>query len=75
MNDKLENKSTRAWERHRAALAASWANITVQAEKQRDIAMHLPSLNDLRTFLRIEVEVHAKSEIHMKSQNTAMDTV
>lgn len=60
--DKLDVETMRAWERHRKALAASWADAGDGGTQERNIAMHLPSFQDLQSFLQSEVEIFARSE-------------
>lgn len=66
--DKLDADTSRAWERHRATLAASWAS--QDDSGKREASMHLPSWDDLKAFLQSEIEIFAKSEMRARLQNS-----
>lgn len=63
--DKLDGETARAWERHRAVLADSWAN-EAGATQQRDKQMHMPSWNDLKRFIQSEIDVYTKYDLQQK---------
>lgn len=56
---KLDQESQRAWHRHRKALAASWA----AAETDRKKYDHMPTLDDLKKFLKDEIDFYQSQMI------------
>lgn len=60
---KLNGEIARAWQRHRNALAESWA--TAAAKNKRE---HLPSLESLIKFLDDEKDIHAEQSIDIDAQ-------
>lgn len=61
---KLDVSTIHAWERHRLALAESWAKAAKQ-EEVRMPHMHAPDCKDLCAFLRSEISAFSVSEVYM----------
>lgn len=56
---KLDQETKRAWERHRAALAISWAATEENDSIKREPDEYLPSWQALHDFLESEIEIYA----------------
>lgn len=56
---KLDDETSRMWDRNRIALATSWA----AQEDGREKNQHMPSWQDFTVFLKDEIMVHAKHDL------------
>lgn len=56
---KLDDETSRMWDRNRVALATSWA----AQEDGREKNQHMPSWQDFTMFLKEEIMVHAKQDL------------
>lgn len=63
---KLDAQMVHAWNRHRLALATSWATT---GETQKKATSHIPSWDDLRKFLLSEIELFIKSGMQQTMMN------
>lgn len=64
LTGKLDDETSRAWERQRAMLADSWANAAAGSNTEKRVkSKHMPSFDDFSTFLKGEIELYAKSEM------------
>lgn len=69
---KMDVQTMHIWERHRNALATSWATpIVPEHEPKKKISAHLPSWTDMYDFLKSETKIHTQTEMQAKfQQNT-----
>lgn len=68
---KLDDGTSRAWDRHRAALAESWAKTQEDTlEKSQAIAMHVPAWDDFASFLESEADLFMRSEMRPNLETT-----
>lgn len=60
---RLDVQTMHIWERHRNALAVSWANADDNEPKKKLMA-HIPTWQDLDDFLQSEAKIYAQSEMN-----------
>lgn len=74
ISQRLDQQTKHIWERHRNALAVSWAaaDDAEQSPKKKAIA-HIPAWNDMHDFLVSEAKIYQQSEIQAKFHRNKCD--
>lgn len=67
--NKLDEATLRIWERHRAALAASWAQDGETSTETRAPMNYMPTWNVLREFLQSEAEIYFNEQAQAYAAN------
>lgn len=67
--DKLDDATLRIWERHRAALAASWAQSENANEETYAPMDYMPTWDALREFLQSEAEIYFNEQAQAYAVN------
>lgn len=67
---KLDNETSRAWDRYRLELAKKWA-MAAETNEKRSLYMHIPTWLEFSEFLQGELDIFLKQQIREATKNSA----
>lgn len=63
--DKLDVDTERMWERHRVALANSWAQVSEASSEERKASNYIPNWESVKDFLVSELDLYGEGSVQM----------